>query len=287
MSAEAPRDNLTGGVWLIADMSLNIWALSIVKWLGAGYPATQIVLIRAATGLVLISPLIWRRRAEFQHIEDLGWHLMRVALAVITLSASFFAISRVPLAIFSAIGFTRPVVTMLLSATLLREVIGARQWMAAALAFAGVFVAANPGQIPWSTGLAALVVVVFTGSATTVVTRRLRTAPPIVMMTFYTAGLVLFTAPMALYAWIAVNPAHVLPLLLVGGFSQVAQLCFLRAHYHGEAGFLSVLSYLSLVLSVGVGILVFDETPTVEFALGAGLVIASALWVSLNARKRA
>jgi len=112
---EPPRDDLRGGAWLIADMSLNIWALSIVKWLGAGYPATQVVFLRAAVGLVLIAPLIWRGRARFRGVADLRLHLLRVALSVVTLSASFYAIARVPLAVFTAVGFTRPLVTMLLA----------------------------------------------------------------------------------------------------------------------------------------------------------------------------
>ncbi|MFN3144351.1 MAG: hypothetical protein ACE368_03365 [Paracoccaceae bacterium] len=47
MTEGAPRDNLRGGAWLIADMSLNIWALSIVKALGADYAAAQVVFLRA------------------------------------------------------------------------------------------------------------------------------------------------------------------------------------------------------------------------------------------------
>ncbi|MEL7345456.1 MAG: DMT family transporter [Pseudomonadota bacterium] len=282
MKADAPRDNLKGGAWLIADLSLNIWALSIVKWLGADYPSTQIVFIRALTGLILIAPLIWMQRAAFRNVEDLGFHALRVALSVITLTASFFAIARVPFAIFTALNFTRPVVTMVMAALLLREVIGPRRWIAAGVALVGVVIAANPTEVPWSVGMAALVVVIITGSGAIIATRRLRAAPPIVLMTFYTAGLAACTAPFSLATWTPLDPAHILPLLLVGAFSQLAQLCFLRAHYHGEAGFLSVLSYLSLVLSVSVGYFVFAEIPGIEFALGAVLVIAAALWVTLG-----
>ena len=64
------RDNLKGGAWLIADMALNIWALSIVKWLGADYPSTQIVFLRALVGLVLIAPAAWRQRAVFRALPD-------------------------------------------------------------------------------------------------------------------------------------------------------------------------------------------------------------------------
>ena len=89
---------------------------------------------------------------------------------------------------------------------------------------------------------------------------------------------------MALVAWEPVAPDHILPLLLVGCFAQSAQLCFLRAHFYGAAGVLSVLGYMSLVLSVGVGYVVFGEAPGPSFALGALLVVSSALWATIDLR---
>ena len=183
MTDEAPRNNLRGGAWLIADMSLNILVLSIVKWLNADYPAAQIVFIRAGVGLVFILPLIWIWREEFRRIEHLRLHLLRVGLSVITLTASFFAISRVPLALFTAINFTRPIITMVMAALILGETIGRRRWIAAGIAFLGVLLAVNPQEVPWTMGLAALMLVVFTGSAAIIALRRLRDAPSIVLMT--------------------------------------------------------------------------------------------------------
>ena len=43
-----------------------------------------------------------------------------------------------------------------------------------------------------------------------------------------------------------------------------------------------MLSYLSLILSVGVGYLVFEEVPDTAFAIGATLVMGVALWVTLR-----
>jgi S-adenosylmethionine uptake transporter len=282
MTDAPPRDNLKGGLWLIADMSLNIWALSIVKALGLGYAASQIVFLRAAVGLVLIAPLIWQHRAAFRAVPDLPFHALRVALSVVTLTASFFAIARVPLALFTAMNFTRPLVTMVMAAFLLREVIGPRRWVAAGVALVGVVIAVGPGVVAPSWGLAALGIVILAGSGAVIVTRRLRAAPEIVLMAFYTGGLVLFSAPLAAAGWVPIGPGHLLPLLLVGVFSQSAQFCFLRAHFHGEAGLLSVLSYLSLILSVTVGYAVFGEVPTPSFWLGAALVTGAALWVTIR-----
>ncbi len=289
MSDEAPRDNLRGGAWLLADMSLNIWALSIVKWLGGDYPATQIVFLRALVGLMLILPMAYSRRTAFRDLPDVPLHLVRVAFAVTGLTASFFALPRVPIATFTAVGFTRPLITMVMAAILLREVIGRRRWGAAGVAFLGILISVNPSEVPWNWGVAALLVVVLSGSGAVIATRRLREAPVIVMMVFYTAGLTLCTAPFVLLNWTPIQPGHLLPLILIGCFAQTAQLCFLPAHYHGAAGFLSVLAYLSLVLSVGVGVLVFGERPGPAFALGASLVVGAALWVTadpLGARPR-
>lgn len=275
-----PRNNLRGGAWLLADMSFNIWALSIVKWLGADYPATQIVFLRALVGLVLILPVAWIRRASFRQLNDLPLHLLRVGLAVVTLTSSFFAIPRVPLATFTTFGFTRPLVTMVMAAILLGEGIGRRRWAAAGIAFLGILIAANPGEVQWNWGLAAMGIVLLAGSGTVIATRRLREAPMIVLMLFYTAGLVLCSIPFTSLYWTPIEPGHLVPLLLIGCFAQTAQFCFLQAHYSGAVGFLSVLSYLSLVFSVSAGYVFFGETPGPTFALGASLVVGAAIWVT-------
>ncbi|KMW59388.1 putative membrane protein [Candidatus Rhodobacter oscarellae] len=281
---EAPRDNLRGGAWLLADLSLNIWSLSLVKWLGADYAAAQVVFFRAIVGLMVISPLIWARRQQFRQIPRLPLHLLRVVLSAVTLSASFFAIARLPLAVFTAISFTRPIVTMLMAALILREVIGLRGWSAAAVAFVGILIAVDPGNVPLGWGLAAMAIVVLTASAVVIATRALRAAPPIVMMMFYTLGLSLCSLPFAWAAWAPVPTHHLGAFVLIGCFAQAAQFCFLRAHYFGAAGYLSVLSYTSLIFSVSVGYFLFGEVPGARFAPGAALVIAASLFVTLRAR---
>ena len=268
-------DNLRGAAWLIADMALNIWALSIVKALGLGYPAAQIVFLRAATGLVILAPWILAERRRFRETDRWRLHLIRVGLSVITLTASFFAIARLPLALFSAIGFTRPLVLMLMAALLLGERISKGRWAAAACGLLGVIIATAPGSVAWSPGLPAMALVVFTGTGAIIATRALKGTPAIVMMTFYTGGLALVTGPVALAAWESIVPEHRLPLLAIGVFAQAAQYCFLRAHWLGEASVLGPMGYLSLIFSTAVGFFVFAEIPSLGMALGAAIILLS------------
>ncbi len=279
--ATAP-ENLRGAAWLIADMSLNIWALSIVKAMGAEYPAAQIVFLRVLVGLVVIAPWVWKDRALLSNTQRIPLHLLRVGLSALTLAASFFAIARVPFATFTAVNFVRPVLLMVLAALLLSERITPRRWFAVGLAFAGALVAVGPGTFAslrseQALGVAGLCLAVTTGTLAIILTRRLKGTPEVVMMLFYTAGIAALMAPLAAWSWVPVAQADWPVLLLVGVFAQAAQLCFLRAHWLGDAGVLASVSYLSIVLSTAVGFFLFAEIPGWPLLIGAALIVLANL----------
>lgn len=258
-------------------MGLNICSLSIVKALGLGYPSTQIVFLRAIVGLIIMSPWIWHQRAAFRRVEDLPLHLLRVVFSTCALSLSFFAMPRLPFALVSAIGFTRPALTMALAVLVLGERVGRGRWIAAGIAFVGVLIAVNPAGLAFTWGLPAMFGAVLAGVSAVIVTRRLSRAPIVVLMAFYTAGLSLLTAPIAITTWVPIAPEHLIPLLAIGCFAQGAQACFIRAHRMAEAGFLSVLSYLSLILTTLVGYVIFAEVPNPGFWVGAALIVGAAV----------
>lgn len=285
MDNPASSSNLSGGAWLLADMVLNIWALTIVKLLGLEYPAFQIVFLRAFVGLLIMLPWAWRARSSFAHVDKLSLHLLRVVFSALALTTSFFAIARLPFALFTAISFTRPIIMMIMAMVFLNEAVSGRRWIAAAIAFLGVLIAVEPGALPFNWGLPAMFLTVLFGTSAIILTRRLKGTPTVVMMVFYTGGLTLLTAPIAYFAWKPVAPDHLAPLLAVGVFAQCAQFCFLQAHGRAEAGFLAILGYLSLLLTTAVGYFVFDEVPSIAFAIGALLIVGAAMWTSMSQRK--
>lgn len=275
---------MSGGVWLLADMSLNIFALTIVKALGLGYPATQLVFLRACVGLLVLVPWVIMARNDFKRIERLELHALRVALSALALTSSFFALSRLPFALVSTISFIRPILTMIMAVIFLGERVAGRRWSAAGIAFAGILIAVQPNTVAFNWGLPAMGCAVLFGTSAIIVTRKLSTAPTIVMMVFYAAGLTLLTMPFAIQNWVEIRATHLAPLLAIGLFSQMAQFCFLAAHSRGEAGFLAVLGYFSFILTTAIGYLYFGEIPTLELWIGASLIIGSALWTTLTSR---
>lgn len=282
---EKPR-NFLGGGWLLADMSLNIWALTIVKSVGLDYTAWQIVFLRAVMGFLMMIPWIIRQPSVFKNVQNLQLHALRVGLSTLTLTTSFFAIARLPFALFTAINFTRPLVLMVMAALVLRESISGKQWIAAVIGLVGVVIALEPSGLVLNWGLPALFLTVIFGTAAIIVTRKLSDAPTVVMMTFYTVGLAVLTLPFAVWSWLPMQMSDWPVLLAIGFFAQSAQFCFLKAHKWGEAGFLAILGYSSLLLSTSVGYFVFDEIPQLGFVFGAVLIVVATLWATLSSRKK-
>lgn len=279
------RNNLRGAVWLLTDMSFNIWALTIVKSLGVALPSIQIVLIRALVGLLVLLPFVLYN-GGMQKLTHPGLQILRIGLSTIAMTGSFFGVAKLPFALFTTVNFTRPLLMMALAALLLGERIRPKQWLAGGVGLIGVTIAVDPSSLSagYATGLAALFASVVAGTCAVIILRQMRNDDPLTQMIWQTAGLAIVAAlPAALY-W--QDPGSQWPILLsVGLFSQTAQFCFMRAHYWAEAGVIAPLGYLSLILSVSVGYFIFDEVPTTGLYIGATLIIAAALMAG-NKRKR-
>lgn len=270
---EGADDPRAGVAWLLADMTLVSIMAAIVKAQGATYPAVQLVFLRAAIGLLAIAPLVWHRRAEVVGTRRAGRHAFRVACNAAALTGNFAALAALPIALVTAIGFTRPLVVMVLSVALLGERVARTRWLYALAALGAVAIMVAPSGAVWNLGLLAAGASVLFGSLATVQTRALRTESPTVMMVYYTAGLALLTAPFAAAFWEPLAARDVLPIVCAGLLAQAGQYCFLRAYRLAPASVLAPVGYLSLVFAGATGWIVFGERPTWPMVAGAAFIV--------------
>ncbi|GGK41312.1 DMT family transporter [Salinarimonas ramus] len=273
LASESADESRAGIAWLLADMTLVSIMAAIVKAQGATYPAVQLVFLRATIGLVAIAPLVWRHRAEVIGTRRAGRHAFRVACNAAALTGNFAALAALPLALVTAIGFTRPLVAMTLAVLLLGERVMRARWLYAIAALGAVVVMIAPSGAVWNVGLLAAGASVLFGSLAAVQTRALRTESPTVMMVFYTLGLAILTAPFAGAAWVALSPDDLPAIVCAGLLAQAGQYCFLRAYRAAPASVLAPIGYLSIVFSAATGYLVFGERPTWGMVAGAALIV--------------
>jgi len=86
----------------IGLMLLSIFMFSfgdaLGKYMVATYSVGQLLWLRACAALFVLSPLIWRHRAEFMRLERPWLQLLRVTLSTLEVAAFFLAAVYLPLA---------------------------------------------------------------------------------------------------------------------------------------------------------------------------------------------
>lgn len=275
MAASAEKSDSSGLVWLLSDMVLVTLMTVLVKIGGASFPAVQMVFIRSLIGLVSILPLAWRHRSAITSTRQIGRHTFRVFCNTVALNCNFAALTALPLAMANAIGFTRPLVTMLLATVLLGERATGWRWLGAAGGFLGVLIMVAPGEIALNPGIVAALGSVVFGSLAVVQTRALAAENTTVLMVFYTVGLTVFTALPAAFVWQPVTPGDWPLLMAIGVLAQVGQYCFLRAYQSTPANVLAPFGYASIVLATIAGFLAFGEVPGPATILGVVIILAA------------
>jgi len=259
--------------WLLLDMALVTTMQAIVKAQGETYPAIQLVFLRSLVGFLSVTPLVWRHRRKLTDLSNIRGHLARVAFNSVALTLNFAAFAALPLALVTAIGFTRPLVLLVMAAIMLGERVSPLRYVFTALGFIGVIVMVRPDAIPWNMGLIAAFGSVFFGSLAVVQTRRLASESTVVLMLFYTVGLTLLTSIPAAMAWVPIPWSEAPSIILVGILAQLGQYCWLQAYQKQEARLLAPIGYLSILFSGLAGWLYFDEIPSLSLCVGAAIVV--------------
>src|SRR6185437_16252454 len=151
------------------------------KFLVSTYAVGQLLWLRACAALLVLSPLIWRSRAQFFRLERPKLQAIRVLLSTLEVAAFFLATVYLPLADVTTYYLACPIFVTALSALVLRERVGWRRWSAILIGFIGVLIALQPSEqtVSWP-ALIAL------GGSTSfailmLITRQVRATPDIVL----------------------------------------------------------------------------------------------------------
>ncbi len=291
-AARAPSqlsDSLRGILLMCAGVSAFPFMNAAVKLLTAHYPAAQITWARF-TGHLIVMLIVF--------MPQYRWTLFRTRRPTVQIGRSVLmlvsnlvfvmAIGTVPLATASAIGFTSPLIVTALSVPLLHESVGWRRWSAVLVGFAGALMVIRPGS-----GFTNPAVLLLLGSsfsyalyqiATRWVGRYDNAATGIVF-----AALLGSLAMTLVMPFVFVMPRNWLDaalfccLGLLGGFGHYLVI---RAFQLGQAAVIAPLGYVELIGTTILGYLIFDNFPDLWTWIGAGVIIASGIYIALRERRR-
>jgi drug/metabolite transporter (DMT)-like permease len=285
-AAVGPQNSLTGVLLFVGGLFLFACMDTTVKFLVAHYPVPVVAALRyivhALLMIVLLGPSQGRLLVRTQRT---GWVLVRAACLA---GATFFmglALQRMPLAETTAIVFLSPLVVVLIAGPVLKEKIGATDWIAALVGFMGIMLIARPGGDVDLVGMAFALCAVAVMVGYQLLSRILVTTEKTVAMLFYAAmfGSMLFGLTLPWF-WEGPLPPwqHQLLFLLVGSCGGMGHFLFTAAYHQTEASALAPLMYAQLIWAGLLGWAMFGHVPDALSVLGMVVVAGCGVVVGLK-----
>lgn len=258
-------------------------------------PAGELVFFRCFFAIVpVVAYLAWRRKLRTAlHTNNPLGHVLRSFIGVCSMGMGFFALTRLPLPETTAIGYAAPLLIVVFSALLLKERVHGFRWTAVLVGLVGVVIILWPRLTLFSSGepignaetvgaAAALGAAVFSAFAMLQVRKLVQTerTETIVIYFFVCASLLsLLTIP---FGWVMPTPKQALLLVGAGFAGGVGQLLLTSCYRYADMSVIAPFEYVSLILTIVIGLLVFAEVPTVPMITGALIIVASGIAVIMR-----
>lgn len=286
MTDRAQNAPLVGVLLVLAAVALLSTMDAVMKVLiDGGLAVLQILALRSA--LVVPFMTAWAlKRGGVAALKTGRWklHLLRVALGTGAPVFFFSALKTLPLADATTIFFGATFIMTALSVVVLKEQVGPHRWTAVVVGFIGVVIAMRPtgggsGEALDVGSLYAL------GSSVSyalfiLATRKLGSSEGALKQVLYfhmwlgMLGAVSLAFHYRPFSGQEVAFAAVAGVLVVAG-----HLCLTRAFSIASVGLVAPFEYSALVWAALLGYFVWGDVPGPQVVLGAGVIVASGLYL--------
>ena len=290
MVDEKKNKSLVAIFWMFVTGILFVGVTGIVKHIGSELPAAEAAFLRYVMGLVFVIPLIGLiKRANLTKVE-LSLFAWRGAVHSVGVILWFYGMTMLPMAEVTAMSYLSPVYVTIGAALFLGERLAALRIMAVICAIIGVLVILRPGFREISLGHIAMLMNggLFATSYLIAKVMADRVEPLVVvgmLSIFVTIGL----APWAFWVWVP-------PTLIQLGWTFVLATFATAGHYTMtlalRAAPISVtqpITFLQLIWSILLGVLIFNEGFDEWVVIGATIIIFSIsfiMWREEHVRKK-
>lgn len=259
-----------------------------MKQLTQHYGPMQITSLRAMFAWPLIVAwLISTNRV--QHLLNSRWslHLLRAVLGIVMLSAFVYAIQTLSLADAYAIFFAAPLLITAMSVWFLGEHVQLRQWLAIAIGMLAVIFMLKPeGDQLLSLGALAALVSALCYAISAITVRVLSRTDNSGNMVFWLMTMIgLGAGALAYPDWVALSSEHLWLFALMGLSGAIGQVFITEAFRLAPASVIAPFEYTALVWGLGFDILLWQLYPDLSLLFGAGVIMASGLYLWAQERR--
>jgi len=240
---------------------------------------------RFVTGIIVILAFAVMGFTRLKAVNR-WWLIVRGVIGATSVYLLYRGIMTLGLGKGTILNYTYPIFAALFAPLLLKEKLSWDVLVAAGVSFFGIWLVVSPGPIS-SIGLDDLLALlggVLSGIAVVAIKKLRETDTPfIIYLAQCVFGLLVVGWPTATSSFAFAGIEWVI-LLGIGAFATVAQLIMTWAYKHVPATEGSLIGFLTPVINVLLGVLVFGETLHASTWIGSAIVLAGCAYVAFRER---
>lgn len=256
----------------------------IVKLVSAHVSAFQIVFFSSLLSFPLLTlmlvkdPTSGTLRPKYP-----GWTALRSLTMSVVPACAFYAFSVLPLAQTYALLFATPLLITLLSIPILGEKVGLHRMGAVLAGFVGVLIVLRPGETELGLGHLAALAAAFGSSFQSVILRKISNEERrVVLLVFPMIATVLVMGLTMPFVYVPLSETEMSGLAVIAVLGFCATLLVVNAYTIGEAAIVAPMQYSQIIWATIYGAVLFGETVDLMTLLGAGVIIASGVFIVLR-----
>ena len=275
------NQSIIGILWMVITTILFVGVTATVRYLEGEVPAPQAAFLRYAIGTVMLVPSLITL-TKFKPDRSLfNKFILRGFVHSIGVTLWFYAMSVMPVAEVTAIGFLTYIFVSIGASIFLKEKLHKHRLSAILISFIGALIILRPGFKVIESGQLGMLIatMVFTASylIAKVVSKEKTSSEIVAMLSIFTT---IFLIPSAIYSW---EPLSLKALLILSFTALIATLGHITMTKAIKAAPMVVTQpvlFLQLVWASMVGLFIFDEEFDLFVIIGGTVIMICVCYVS-------
>ena len=268
-----------GAIWMVMSCLLFSLMPVILRKVTAELHPFVVTFWRNVFSLMLLTP--WALSGGFASLrtQRIGLHTVRAMSGLAALITWITALSLMPIAEVTALGFTAPLFVTIGAALLLGETVGIRRWVAVAVGFGGAMMILRPGietvSLP---ALIALAAAALMATSFLLVKKLSATESPMTIVFFMALLMLPLSAVLAAFEW-KMPPPGLWPWLVCVGFTAtLVQLTMAKAFSSADMTAIMPFDFTKLIFTAFLGFVFFAEIPGIWTWIGAAVIFSATVY---------
>ena len=277
------KDNLLAASFMTASMAAFTFNDTLMKMMAGDVPRYQLLFLRGLMTSTIVAVIAWRMGAFAVRLTPKDRARVLLRSLTDTAAAFFFltALFNMPLANVTAILQALPLTITLAAWAIMGEPVGWRRFLAIAVGLLGVMLIIRPGAEDFTVYSLYAMAAVACVTARDLITRTMSPDVPSMLAVFVNSAMIMIVFGILTIPgdWVAMTPrtwglTSGAAILIIGAY--LFSILVMRV---GDISFVAPFRYTGLLWALILGYLVFGDWPAPLTLLGAGIVVASGLFM--------